>query len=322
MEEPARDEYLPDIPLTDIALMPNPREVDMPSPSERAGLAPVELADGLCIVQLSRSDVARYVLACDPRGLNFEQTGYVNCLYAFVRAPASWPPYLDWDPDYLIRRAISLSRYVVVNAHCSEYSVRMVGAVPGRDERLVPLENPRREYAFRVPSGERHWLTQEDAEALGALLRTYLQVKDRLPKRVQRAIRRCDLSFHTPYAEDAAVLLTSAFESLFKTGRSGLTWQFGTRLPKLAREVGITSVTRRQAESFYGLRSRAVHGAPLLVAAQSDASARLRLMQVILTRVLRRAIQDSSFRANFRSAASIEERWPIPPRRKRTTRKG
>ena len=61
----------------------------------------------------------------------------------------------------------------------------------------------------------------------------------------------CEESFRTRFTEVACVDVVTAMESLLKVGRHRATAQFTTRVPALAREVGVAGITRRMADAFY-----------------------------------------------------------------------
>jgi hypothetical protein len=144
---------------------------------------------------------------------------------------------------------------------------------------IVALDPDLRFYAFRVPTGERDWLTHDDAEALARLVRAYLDVRGKLPRRVPRAMWLCEWNSRTQYTELAIGHVVTALEALLKTDRRGATRQFKRRVPRLARTVGIEGVTARRAKRFYNARSRAVHGLGVPVTMVTPATRELAAMQ-------------------------------------------
>ena len=308
----ARDPFA-DASITDVAVIPTP---GTPHPAWRshppAGKPPVSLTNELQIVRLSRAEVEEYQRACHPANLNFRPVYNASQRYSFVRHPApTTKGGHNWDPDALIQRTLALSRYIVINAHCTEFAARRIEGLTAAGPEIVALDPDLRFYAFRVPTGERDWLTHDDAEALGRLARAYLDVSGELPRRVQRAMWLCEWSFRMQYTELAIGHVVAALEALLKTDRHGATQQFKRRVPRLARAVGIRGVTARRAERFYNARSRAVHGLGVPVTMVTPATTELVAMQRLLATALRTAIEDPSFRRTLRSAPSVRHSYPV-----------
>ncbi|HKH27273.1 MAG TPA: hypothetical protein VKA61_02935 [Sphingomicrobium sp.] len=270
---------------------------------------PVRLLDDLTIERIEDSD--KFMDACDPAGLDFTSTRQFGQRYSFVRQPApTRPSVFHCDPDNRIGTALQLSRYVVLNSHCTEYAARHLVHYFS-EEKLAPLRFEYRFHAYHaLRDGARDWLTDADALVLGGLLRTFFRERDRFPKRVLRAMTRCEESFRTPFTETAAVGVVTALESLLKTERRNAGLQFKSRVPAMARELGLTGITKHRAERFYGLRSRSVHGAPTLVRAGGGANLEVRAFETVVTTALRRAIEDPSFRRAFKTKTTVAERWP------------
>ena len=272
---------------------------------------PIRLLDDLTIEYIEDSPV--YLKACDPAGLNFESTPQFGQRYSFVRQPAPTGRVTftcDWDG--YIARALQLSRYVVLNSHCTEYAARRLTAFQPDEDQIAGLRNEQRFYAFHaLKDGGRDWLTDDDARVLGGLLRRYIAEHEHFPERVLRAMQRCELSFRTPYTETAAVGVVTAFESLLKTREREAGPQFRTRVSAIAQELGIAEITTERAKRFYRLRSGFVHGEAIKVERGDEANRELRTFHWVLTQALRRAIEDVDFRCIFTSKTTVAERWPI-----------
>jgi hypothetical protein len=173
---------------------------------------PITLMDDLRIEWIE--DSPSYMDACDPAGLNFKSTRQFGQRYAFVRQPAPTQPSLfHVDADGRIALALQLSRYVILNSHCTEVAARrLTNYFPGPDQ-IAPLRNEYRFYAFHaLKDGARDWLTDEDARSLGARLRRFASEREQFPERVLRAMTRCEESFRTPFTETAAVGVVTALE--------------------------------------------------------------------------------------------------------------
>jgi hypothetical protein len=226
-----------------------------------------------------------------------------------------------FDPDGLLHDAVMLSRYLVLNSHCTETAARRIEGLQPHGVEIVALAAESRFYAWSVRDGSRTLLTPQDARELGPLLATYRRDHQRLPPRVRLAIWFCEMSFRTRYYEIACVHVVTAMEALLKVRKHDATAQFGTRVPALARAVGITGMTKRRAEAFYGRRSRSVHGRLLRVDTFVPATRELAAMQRLLTAALRKAIEEPGFRALF-TDPKIEQRWPVARRRRRARTSG
>lgn len=306
------DDPLTGVSITDVVVIP-PRSDDSDwSEGPPAGDPPIQLLPNLRLTRLSTDEVREYAHACEPHHLNFHP--YVNDghRYAFVRddAPASLNTLHNFDPDGVLHAGIAMSRYLALNAHCTELAVRRIEGLGRKPLEIAAVPPENRFYSWRPLDGSRTHLTQEDAKELGPLLATYVRDQDRLPPRVQRAIWFCETSFRTRYYEVAYVHVVTALEALLKVGQYAATAQFVGRVPPLAREVGISGITKRRARAFYGRRSRSVHGRQLRLDTFDPAIRELAVMQRFLTKVLRKTIEDRAFRARF-TGPKIEKYWPV-----------
>jgi hypothetical protein len=277
------------------------------------GSPPVQLLPDLSLCRLDPERVREYVRACNPANLHFAPYEDGGHRYAFVRHPVQTTlnKLHAFDEDDVLHSALALSRYFALNSHCTQYAARRIeGVYDNKPLEIKAVEPESRFYAWHVADGSRSFLTNADAPALGRLLTQYLAVKDRLPPRVRHAIWFCEYSFRQRYYELAMINVVTALESLLKVDKWDASRQFRTRVPMLAREVGITGVTQQRARTFYGRRSHTVHGKPVRVDRMTPATRELALMQRLLTRTLRKTIEDPSFRATF-TGPRIKARWPV-----------
>jgi hypothetical protein len=310
VSSPAQD-ILEHVDITDVVVIPPHHDDSDWSSGPPAGDPPIQLLPDLTLTHLHGDEVRLYDRACEPRHSNFDPAGNAGQRYAFVRHPAPATPQglHNFDPDGVLHAALAMSRYVVLNAHCTEIAVRRIeGLRP--EPQIVAVRPMNRFYAWRPRGGTRTHLTQEDAQQLGPLLATYLADQDRLPPRVRGAVWFCETSFRTYYYEIAYVHVVTALESLLKVRRGRATEQFCRRVPALARSVGIRGITRRRAAAFYNRRTRSVHGRYLRVDAAVPATRELAAMQRVLVAALRRAVEDREFRCVF-TGPRIEQRWPV-----------
>lgn len=278
-----------------------------------AGGEPVQLLPDLQLRRLSRAEVREYIAACQPKDLHFKGYGDDAHRYAFVRHPVetSLNEIHGFDRDGVMHAALALSRYLVLNSHCTQYAVRRIeGVYDDHPVQIKSVDPENRFYAWRVVDGSRGSLTQDQAKALGPLLTTYVADRDRLPPRVRTAIWFCEYSFRQSYYEVAMAHVVTGLEALTKVDRRDASRQFRTRVPALAREVDVPGVTMAKARQFYRRRSQTVHGQRLKVSTATPATRDLALMQRLLTSVLRQAIEDRQFRAHF-TGPKIKVRWPI-----------
>jgi hypothetical protein len=106
------------------------------------------------------------------------------------------------------------------------------------------------------------------------------------------------------------VHVVTAFDSLTGVHSRDASRQFRTRVPALARELGLVGMTMRRAGAFYRRRSRSVHGQSLRLDAFDPATRELAAMQRLLTGVLRKAIEDPAF-GSLLTGPRIERRWRV-----------
>ena len=283
-----------------------------------AGEPGVELAPGLSLERLPGDQVDRCVDACRERGLNFDGgKSQFSQLYSFVRRyPRDEPPdgsEFGFDPDGLIEAAIRMSRLIVLNSHSNEWSVRRLSNVfpMGEQPQLVPLRCNRRFFGYRVASDERDWLVQRDADALGRLLRRFIEVRDRLPDRVTHCHWMIEWGARIPFFQPALVNTVTTLEALLNTGPGRQRAQFVTRTCALANEVRVVGISESEADAMFTARSQSVHGEFVPVENDSPESARLAAFQLLAATTLRRAIEDGEFVEHFRTTEAVKEHWPV-----------
>lgn len=282
-----------------------------------AGDPPANLGNGLAIERLPYEEAERVITACEGPGEEWAAPRQFSQLYSFVRRGAIEEPYFRFDADQLIHSALQLSRLVVPNSHCTDYAVRVLeGFYPHRPGPTVaPLPCAARFYAFKPATGERDWLTNDDAATLAVLLRQFLAVKHDLPERITGALWWAEWTSRIAYLQPAYVSATSSLESLISTDRYGLRAQFVQRVAQLADALEIPDVDEAAADVFYSQRSEITHGAPVPMQQRSDATAALASMLAVLRKALRKTIEDSRFAARFRDANTVRAEWPVTRRR-------
>jgi hypothetical protein len=279
-----------------------------------AGEPAVELMPGLLLEQLPHDEAETYIEACQERGLNFEGgKRQFRQLYSFARLNAPAQALFTFDSDQVVETAMQLSRLIVLNSHCTEWSIRVLRDYfpAGGNPQLVPARCSRRFFAFRVITGERDWLTQDDAKALGRLLCRHAEVKDDLPERVTNGMWMAEWGTRLPYFQPALVNTVTSLEALLKTDRPKLKAQFVTRTCALAEELAVDGVSDAAADALYEARSDTVHGGFVRIEKDSPEALRLVAFQKLLMKTLRRAIEDEEFCKRFQSARTVREHWPI-----------
>ena len=110
----------------------------------------------------------------------------------------------------------------------------------------------------------------------------------------------------------------------FKREAVQLAQTSGKSIAQVARELGISGVTRRFCEQMYRWRSQASHGARVTMfagAARSTAGApvapqlgtlrKVALIQEVLRRAIGQMLLDPRFRQIFDRPARIRARWPV-----------
>jgi hypothetical protein len=279
-----------------------------------AGGPAVKLMPGLLLAQLPDAEVDMYLDACQERGLNHDggkrQFGQ---LYSFARLRAPEDPLFTFDSDQMVETAMQLSRLIVLNSHCTEWAVRVLrNYFPAAEQpQLVRTRCYRRFFAFRVITGERDWLTQQDAKALGRLMRRHAEVKDDLPDRVTNGMWMAEWGARIPYFQPALVNVVTCLEALLKTDRPKLKAQFVTRTCALAEELAVDGVTEKAADAVYEARSDTVHGGFVRIEKDSPEALRLVAFQKLLMKALRQAIENEEFRARFETADTVRSLWPV-----------
>lgn len=244
--------------------------------------------------------------ACDPAGFNFRPYRQYGCRYAFCRKagpPSHGPELYEWDNEGFLGRALFLSRLIHPTTVAPHYSARLIF----QDGKLATIVSANRGYGSHVwivANEWRDWLSEAEAEELRTGIATYnLQP----PERVRRARSHIDHAFHAFYLDQRTASLVSAFESLLKIGRSGLTAQFRLRVPALAQQVG-EAITPDEANAFYDDRSEFLHGSPpRYIDITDELMERYNKFERTLRCALLKASTDPNFCSMFASDDAIKD---------------
>jgi hypothetical protein len=297
---------------TDYAVMRQARQEradDWPDPAGWDGLVPI--GPHVLVGRLPASETEEFIAACLARGPNFNPTPQSPIRYTFVRRDApegasTW----HWDDDKAIQRAVALSRLVRDNSHCLDVAVRTVEGWSNEHRQIAPLDIEARAYAYRVITGERDYLDQQDAGDLNELVTTYYAVQASLPARVEHAFWLAEYMTRSPYLLVAYIHVVSALESLLNTSTERASTQFVRRTRGLASELGI-ALSGTAARRIYDLRSHAVHGVDVDWKAGGKESELLVAAQALLRGTIRRCIEDPAFAGHFTTEATVDSKWPI-----------
>jgi hypothetical protein len=292
----------------------------------------VELGGGITIEDLD-NDLAELVMnACTPRGHYFVPVRQFGQRYSFVKEVSleEWKErHFTWDTDRTLDDALTLSRLVRDSGYSTEYAARLIDYEDG--QRCVVYVPYREDKAiYRLRRG-REWLDAAEGRELAALLAAYWDCREDLPPRVREAMWRMAFGPRIRWADMLVPILVSGLEALLKIGRRDLTEQFKRRVPALAADLDVDGMTEELAERLYDGRSDWVHGShvQLFVGPGSAAEtqgddepegpqtrdeqstfAAVALLEDVLRRAVRRAIEDPDFRQVFDADESIGERWP------------
>jgi hypothetical protein len=223
-----RDAVLAGLDITDVAIVDGDRVPDDDG-TEPAGSPPVALFPGLTLEVLPYEASEAYMDAAESRGANFKPVRQFSHRYAFVRREAPGQLY-HWDSDMLIQNALAMSRLIRDNNHDAHYSVRVADGFDSGDRQIVPGGLWE---AWYTPDGQRKWLSQEEAHALGALLQRRLAL-DTVPTRVGSALWLAEYGARTSFLVPACIWTLATLEALLNTDRYGLRRQFNQRCQALA----------------------------------------------------------------------------------------
>lgn len=281
---------------------------------------PADLGDGITIQRLETAEAETVMDASAPAGKDFHPARQFGQLCSFVREVGEEEyeeaPYAC-DGVGALGDTVALSRLVLDNAYCSEFAARVVEE--NGDITIIPISSYEERLAYRLRE-ERFWLTVEEAAQLAALRDAYRAVSGALPDRVSRALWHAERSTHTRYLHEAVTQIVTGLEALLKTERHEATRQFTVRAPALAAELGFEP-TGVDWAAVYAARSDASHGARVELFAPAghaaggapplEAVAQVAGAQDVLRTAVRKAIEDTDFRASFADDEAVRGRWPL-----------
>jgi hypothetical protein len=273
------------------------------------------LGDGVHLGRIDGALAERILDATELRGHDWRPTRQYFTVQGYARRVWSGdsgevaPALHAWDSDGAIYRRVQLSRLVRDNATSTEHAARRLVRADGSDQ-LVPFDSDAR-FAYRLYPDQRGWLDDGEADELAALARAYFEPQP-LPDRVGRALYRAESVTRQRYLQDALPLLVGGWESLVKIGRHAPGPQFAQRVPQIAGDVGVT-ISEQQCRDRYDDRSALVHGSGVDLKEPQrfdEVHADFASLQEALRRIVRRAIEEPPFAAEFADDARITARWP------------
>jgi hypothetical protein len=291
---------------------------------------PVDLGRGLIFGELSHDESELVLNACTPRGHYFFAVRQFAGLYAFVLEvdlTVYRKHHFRWDVEGVIITALQLSRLVRDNGYSPEFAARIVEHEDG-EKQVIPQGQHYFAFlpTFRLRE-DRDWLTVAEAEELKHLVDAYWQNMGALPRQLHRAISLSEGAVHQSVLERQLVMLFMGLEALLNTGKRQVTRQITTRMPLLAKEVGVSGVTKRFCQRMYDDRSSPAHGQELKLQPASRTGQAMRTSQIesaylakvarvqeLLRAATRKGIEDPSFAATFADAKSIRAKWPVTRR--------
>lgn len=274
------------------------------------------------------------MVACEPRGHEFEPSRLYRPLYSFHRTVHTEAPFdsESWDPGSFLRRAILCSHLVRPTSAGLGYAARIV---EGEPRKVVPtVVHPGTAWLLDMPPMEartvQDWLTAEDAALTAKLVEASFRTT--LPRRVGDALFFFEYTHYIPYTNVRWPVLVTAAEALLKvygemSGRrhAGSSKVFVKRMKMVADLVGYPT-EEDELRGAYEERSQLVHtgkfeAVPLLNAPELDGrdpqgfTAERRhlygLTEEILRRALSKCILDPEFAKKFEDDAAVMRSFPI-----------
>jgi hypothetical protein len=281
----------------------------------------VDLGEGITLMALDRQEAEMVMDACSPAGLNFEPIRQFGQRYTFARerSLAEFEQAgFGFDEDGgKLQDALFYSRLIRDNGFSLQYAARIIER--GDAEPIVvykPGSQGKEVYRLR---NRREWLDAAEAAELADLLAAFWRAEE-FPRRVTRALWRCEWASWSPWIETMLPTLVGGLESLLKTRRYDLTALFKRRATALATELEVDGIDEDFCARIYDGRSDWVHGSAVTLFSREGGQpteddrtgvlAEVARVQDLLRAVCRRAIEDAEFRQVFADDAAINERWP------------
>lgn len=273
---------------------------------------PVTLYDDLELIPLTQSSATPILDACDPPGANYSPVDLRRPLYALQRHAPPREPLYGWDPDERLQLCVTLSRLVRPTSMGFAFTARIIGSLTEGRHEIIP--GPVRGFGSEafVASSARDWLSPQDAVDLQALLTDFFAKPFQRSSRLSQAFWYFEYAARSPLIDIRLPLVVTALEALLNTDPDRPSAHFVHRVPLLAALLGLPSISKRDSDEMWKLRSKLVHGAKLGGLGDKDFRLYGKLEEVLRT-VLRQAIGDDSLRTTFSSPEEIDRTFPLPP---------
>lgn len=215
---------------------------------------------------------------------------------------ACWPAYYPKQPTIHFRQLYSFVR---------EYPSNSSGkwdADKKLQESIIPIDDPAREYAF--VREKRSWHTESDLFSLKELMGAWVSNSGLLSERVRRAFWYHEYASRTYYIDIRWTFIVTALEALLNTHREQVLKQFKERIPQLCKLLGISELSKKEAEQAYTLRSKMAHGGTI------DAlDSRNKELYLKIEEILREAVKQSILKPKtaqiFKDAQTVREKLPV-----------
>jgi hypothetical protein len=295
-------------PVTDLVMVPMPGQLrgEQPERIDRA----IDLATDLSVIPVSTELRDMIYRACDPQGigqagLRIDLRG--RPLYAFVRANMRHGS--EWDEGERLQLCIALSRLVRPTSAALGYAVRLIGRFPSDCYQIKP--GPVRGSGARAwtPEPDRDWLSAADFAELRQLNAAWDVSPFERRSRSSAALWYFEYASRTELVDIRVQFITTAIETLIGTSGDRSTQQFKQRVPQLGASVGL-DVSNAEAGRMWSLRSKLVHGERHGGLSEQDLGC-ARLMEDLLRRVLRQAVADGKYRAQFADKDAVDAAFPL-----------
>jgi len=281
--------------------------------------AETRIADDIFISPVDRGLGDLILRACDPPGENFApiRSGY-RPLLAIARRPAPRDDGLSvFDADRRLQMAVALTRLIRPTSVGLRYSVRIIGDPISGPRQVCPGPVSHMDAYAWTSYPDRDWIAPSDADAIRELCCAYFALprepehQRRLNLKLTRALYYHEYAAHHREIDVRCTLIATALEALLNTNPVRATWQFTSRIRRLAVDVGAEKVSGARATAMYELRSRLAHGVGL-GNATPEHFAIYAHMESVLRRCLAKSILEPQFAARFDTADSIDAAFPLP----------
>jgi hypothetical protein len=257
-----------------------------------------------------KEDIRKIFDACEPIGFGLNATRQYGYRYCFAKEVTSETyPSIQWDKDGSLRTLVMLSRLIHPTTASSHHSVRVIYKCEEVHQIIPGQTNGYGAFAYVPREDWRNWITLEEAAELKVLLAAY--EPNKLPPRLNRALRHYDFAQLNPFPDQKIVSVVTALEAALQTSNNSVSKQFRERVPRLGECVAI-AITGKEAGELYDDRSGFVHGAGVDWTTRKQLSLRIyEKAEMLLRKTLVKAIVDSSFANVFETTASVQERFPV-----------